>query len=218
MTLDVPTPPAQTPDGGTRGGDLGIGTLATASDGETFSGAAIERTRQTLGAIKASLHPRGTTSATRPLKKRSGREARFRRATTQCLSTPVVANATHRHKGIAREDVRHLRRRTDRTVRTSQRQRQSSWAFFQLRAFIAYKAALVGVPVRYVDPRNTSRMCSWCGHGEKANRVSQAEFLCRSCGFAAPADWNAAINISRAAPSDSLSSRPVDGLDNQLVA
>ena len=37
-----------------------------------------------------------------------------------------------------------------------------------------------------------------CGHCEQANRKSQAEFVCQSCGFAAPADWNAAVNISRA--------------------
>lgn len=102
----------------------------------------------------------------------------------------------------------------------SQRQRHSSWAFFQLRAFIAYKAALAGVPLHLVDPRDTSRTCSRCGHCEQANRKTQAEFVCQNpvCGFAAPADWNAAVNISRAAPSDSLSSCPVDRLDNQAVA
>lgn len=68
----------------------------------------------------------------------------------------------------------------------------------QLRAFLSYKAALAGVCLHLVDPRNTSRICSVCGHCEKANRKSQAEFVCQSCGFAAPADWNAAVNISRA--------------------
>jgi IS605 OrfB family transposase len=217
VTLDVPTPPAE-PAEETLGVDLGIVNLATDSDGETFSGAAIERTRQRMGTLKAALQTRGTKSANRHLKKLSGREARFRRDTNHCISKHVVRKAKHSHKGIALEDLRHIRRRTERTVHKSQRQRHSSWAFFQLRAFIAYKAALAGVSVRYVDPRDTSRTCSRCAHCEQANRVSQAEFLCRSCGFAAPADWNAAVNISRAAPSDSLSSRPVDGLDNQVVA
>lgn len=220
VTLDVPEPPAEPVEDtlGTLGVDLGIVNLATDSDGETFSGAAIEHTRQRLGTLRAALQTRGTKSAKRHLKKLSGREARFRRDTNHRISKHIVAKAKHSHKGLALEDLRHIRRRTERTVHKSQRQRHSSWAFFQLRAFIAYKAALAGVPMRYVDPRDTSRTCSRCGHGEKANRVSQAEFLCRSCGFAAPADWNAAVNISRAAPSDSLSSRPVDGLDNQVVA
>jgi putative transposase len=81
----------------------------------------------------------------------------------------------------------------------SQRNRHSSWAFFQLRFFLSYKAALAGVPLHLVDPRNTSRTCSQCGHCEKANRKSQASFVCQSCGFADNADRNAARNISRAA-------------------
>ena len=200
------------------GVDLGIVNLATDSDGQTYSGAAIEHTRQQVGTLKAALQTRGTKSAKRHLKQLSGREARFHRDTNHRISKQIVSKAKHSHKGIALEDLRHIRSRTERTVRKSQRHRHASWAFFQLRAFIAYKAAVAGVPVRYVSPRDTSRTCSQCGHCEKANRVSQAEFLCRSCGFAAPADWNAAVNISRAAPPDSLSSRPVDGLDNQAIA
>jgi putative transposase len=74
-----------------------------------------------------------------------------------------------------------------------------NWAFFQLRAFIAYKASLAGVHVALVDPAYTSQRCSTCGHTEKANRKSQARFLCVSCGFSAHADTNAAVNIRRAA-------------------
>jgi transposase len=68
-----------------------------------------------------------------------------------------------------------------------------------LRAFLEYKALLAGLPLHTVDPRNTSRTCSVCGHCEKANRQSQAAFKCVACGFAAPADWNTSVNISRAA-------------------
>jgi transposase len=48
------------------------------------------------------------------------------------------------------------------------------------------------VPVIFVDPRNSSRECSQCGHTEKANRKSQAKFSCLACGFTANADLNAA--------------------------
>src|SRR5262249_8034252 len=51
--------------------------------------------------------------------------------------------------------------------------------------FIAYKAALAGVPVVYVNPASTSQTCSRCRHCEMANRTSQSKFLCRSCGFSA---------------------------------
>ena len=55
------------------------------------------------------------------------------------------------------------------------------------------------MPVVYVNPAYTSQTCSRCGHGEKANRQSQAKFLCVACGFSAHADLNAAENIRRAA-------------------
>ncbi|MHB1757348.1 MAG: zinc ribbon domain-containing protein, partial [Leptospirillum sp.] len=70
------------------------------------------------------------------------------------------------------------------------------WAFEQLRRFITYKAILEGVPVVTVDPRNTSRTCSICGHCEKANRKSQARFSCQKCEYSEHADINAAKNIA----------------------
>ena len=60
-------------------------------------------------------------------------------------------------------------------------------------------AAWAGVPLHLVNPRDTSRTCSACGHCEKANRKSQARFLCVGCGFFALADLNAAVNIGRRA-------------------
>ncbi len=50
--------------------------------------------------------------------------------------------------------------------------------------------------VVWVDPAYTSQACSACGHVDRDNRVDQARFCCRSCGFAEHADWNAARNIA----------------------
>ncbi|MDT0405795.1 zinc ribbon domain-containing protein [Streptomyces edwardsiae] len=33
-----------------------------------------------------------------------------------------------------------------------------------------------------MDPRNTSRQCSEYRHTHRTNRVTQARFVCRSCG------------------------------------
>lgn len=46
-----------------------------------------------------------------------------------------------------------------------------------------------------VDPKNTSRTCAACGHCAPGNRESQAVFECVTCGHAAHADTNAAVNI-----------------------
>ncbi len=198
VTLDVPTPEPDEPEGGTLGVGLGIVNLATDSTGETFSGEAVEKNRQRLFSLRQRLQKRGTKSAKRHLKKLSGRQARFQKNTNHVISKHLVQKAKANQQALAIEELRHLRSRTERTVRHSQRNRHSNWSFWQLRFFLSYKAALAGVPLHVVDPRNTSRTCSVCGHCAKENRKSQASFRCIQCGYAAPADWNAAINISRA--------------------
>jgi transposase len=64
-----------------------------------------------------------------------------------------------------------------------------------LRQFVQYKAAVAGVRVIVVDPRDTSRTCARCGYYAKHNRQSQPSFVCRTCGHVAAADVNAAMNI-----------------------
>ena len=197
VTLDVPEPtPQDTME--TLGVDLGIVNIATDSTGETFSGAQVEKTRARMHAVRQRLQKRGTKSAKRHLKKLSGREARFRKEVNHRIAKRLVQKAKQNKQAIAIEELRHIRQRTERTVRHSQRARHSSWSFAQLRFFLSYKAALAGVPWHTVDPRNTSRTCSECGHCAKENRKSQASFLCQACGHCSNADINAAINISRA--------------------
>jgi putative transposase len=197
VTLETPTLP---PDemSTTLGVDLGIINLATDSEGETLSGEAVERNRQRHHALRQRLQKRGTQSAKRHLKKLSGKEARFKRNTNHVISKRIVQKAKTNKQAIAIEELRHIRIRTESTVRHSQRARHSSWAFGQLRSFLSYKAALAGVPLHLVDPRSTSRMCSGCRHCAKENRKSQAAFCCVQCGLSMNADINAAINISRA--------------------
>ena len=67
----------------------------------------------------------------------------------------------------------------------------------QLLAMITYKAESAGRTVIAVDPRNTSRTCTDCGHVSAGNRRG-AVFECQACGHQAHADTNAAINILRA--------------------
>ncbi len=197
VTLDVPTPEPQEAST-TLGVDLGIVNLATDSEGESFSGEQVEKVRQRHHALRQRLQKRGTKSAKRHLKKLSGKERRFRTDTNHVISKRVVAKAKAKRQGIAIEELRHIRSRTERTVTRSQRSKHSSWAFAQLRSFLSYKAALAGVPLVVVDPAYTSRTCSVCGHCDKANRKSQSSFQCNQCGFRCNADWNAAVNISRA--------------------
>jgi putative transposase len=197
VTLEVPEPTPNAPTA-TLGVDLGIINLATDSEGESFSGQAIEANRKRYHGLRQRLQKRGTKSAKRHLKKVSGKQARFQKNSNHVISKRIVQKAKTSGQAIAIEDLRHIRKRTDRTVRKSQRSRHSNWSFFQLRFFLSYKAALAGVPLHTVNPAYTSQTCSACGHCAKENRKSQAAFVCVNCGLSMNADINGAINIARA--------------------
>jgi putative transposase len=184
-------------EGGTLGVDLGIVNLATDSEGQTFSGAQVHMVRTRYQLRRQRLQKVNTKNAKRRLRHNAGKERRFQRNANHCISKTLVNKAVVARKAIALEDLSGIRERV--AVRRAHRYERHSWAFFQLRQFVTYKAAWAGVPLHLVDPRDTSRTCSACGHCEKANRRSQAEFLCQRCGFATNADHNAAINISRRA-------------------
>jgi putative transposase len=70
------------------------------------------------------------------------------------------------------------------------------WGNFRL--YLEYKQIRRGGMVIYVNPAYTSQTCSDCGFVHPGNRKSQSEFLCQACGLTMNADFNAAINISRA--------------------
>lgn len=198
--------PETEPYGGVLGVDLGIVNLATDSEGETFSGASVKQARTRYHTRRRRLQKVNTKNAKRRLRKNAGRERRFQQDVNHCISKTLVKKAVVSCKALALENLSGIRERT--TVRHEQRYERHSWAFFQLRQFIAYKAAWAGVPLQLVDPRNTSRTCSACGHCEKANRKSQESFLCQRCGFALHADYNAAINISKNEPYRAAVNRP----------
>jgi putative transposase len=62
----------------------------------------------------------------------------------------------------------------------------------ELRRQLEYKMKWKGGVYGEVNPRNSSRECAECGHIEKENRKTQAEFICQSCGHSDNADKNAA--------------------------
>lgn len=196
-TCAVQTPTMQVPTG-VLGVDLGVTNIAVDSDGEIHSGKAIKNIRYRHRSLRNKLQRKGTLGSRRRLRKLAGHERRFATWVNHTLSKKIVAKAEGTTRAISLEDLKGIRTRG--TVRRSQRATLHSWAFFQLRAFIVYKAALAGVEVHLVDPRNTSRTCPKCGCIAKANRKTQASFVCTRCGFAGHADVIAAGNISGRAP------------------
>jgi putative transposase len=219
-TIDLPDPPVragehlQTVDGWI-GVDLGVENIAVTSDRPlarelmTSYGAKAPDGRAGRGSVKnrrtrnrelrQKLQKRNTRSAKRLLRKRARTEARFAGDVNHQISKRIVAEAERTGRGIAVEELTGIRERV--RLRKPQRATHASWAFAQLGAFLTYKAARAGVPFVQVDPAYTSQRCTHCGHIDRRNRTSQAQFVCRDCGFTAEhADILGADNIALRAP------------------
>jgi len=179
---------------GWLGVDVGVVNIATTSDGNNYAGAALNAIRARANRLRRRRQQKGTQSAKRLLAKRRRKEARFAAHVNHTISKQIVTAAERTARGIALENLEGIRAR----VRASRSQRRvlHSWAFGDLQAKIAYKAQRAGVPVCYVDPRNTSRECRVCGHAEKANRRTRDQFAYKACGHTADADANAACVIA----------------------
>ncbi len=193
VTVDVPDG-APIPTTDFIGVDLGIANIATDNEGTEYSGKPVEAIRRKHNLQRKRLQKRNTKGAKKKLKRLAGKEARFRKHENHCISKAIVQTAKDTSRGIAMEDLGGIRERLPVWGRDA-RNKLSGWSFGQLFAFLDYKARLAGVPVVTVDPRNTSRTCSACGHCERDNRKSQAKFLCVSCGMSMNADQNAALNL-----------------------
>lgn len=178
--------------------DLGLVNVAASSDGHIFGEAKkIAGIRNRRWRQRKRLQKKGTRSAKRVLRRLSGRESRMISLENHAISKQICGIAKRTNRGIALEDLKHIRSR----IRANKKQRRilHSWAFADLQAKILYKSRLIGVPVKFVDARNTSRQCPACGSIDKKNRPTRDRFACKSCGFTADADTNAAGNISRRA-------------------
>jgi IS605 OrfB family transposase len=201
VTVEVPdvAPKASTDFIGV---DFGVVNLAVDSDGQMHMGDDVERTRKHYEKVKRSLQRKATKqkrgdkrplNAKRKLRAISGRERRFKSNTNHTIAKQIVAKATDTGRGVAIEDLEGIRNRT--RFRKKQRDRMSKWAFAELREYIEYKAALAGVKVIPVDPRDTSKKCPACNHVSRKNRIRREVFLCDECGYFDHADIVGANNI-----------------------
>jgi putative transposase len=192
--------------GNVVGVDKGINVLAAATDGAKqrfFAGGAVkqrkrryEKTRASLQKKKAEKAAQGqsTRSVRRVLKRLSGREQRFMRNTNHVVSKNIVQFAVEQNAAIiATEDLTGIRKGANKRGKAL-RKLVNGWAFYQLEAFLNYKAEAEGLTVVAIDPRNTSRTCSHCGYCDPSNRHKHV-FRCKSCGYQLHADLNAARTV-----------------------
>jgi IS605 OrfB family transposase len=192
--------PSETED--VLGVDLGRTNIAHTSDDQHWSGHDLTAVRNRYSRLRAALQKKaskGTRSTRRRcrelLVRLSGRESRFQRQTNHEISKDLIGNAVESGRAIALEDLTGIRERTNQQPRKkTERRHSNSWAFYQLRSFVAYKAEDAGVVLYLVPPAYTSQMCHACLHmGERHGK----RFTCSNaaCGWRGDADLNGALNI-----------------------
>jgi IS605 OrfB family transposase len=188
---------------GVIGVDLGRRDVAVTSEGESFSGQQITEIRDRYSRVRASLQKKATEGtrstrrrARRILQRLSGRERRFQSWVNHRISKHIVSKAKQLGVSIAIEDLTGIRARTNEQPRSkTERRRSNSWAFFQLRTFLDYKALGAGVEVIKVSPAYTSQTCHKCLHIHPVKGKSYRSgktFSCGYCHCSVDADFNGA--------------------------
>ena len=152
--------------------------------------------------LQKRLQRKGTRSATRRRLVLGQRERRLKLNTNHTNSKRILD--THPHALIGLEDLTGIRDRTKRKhgKKATKKQRRanrhaSKWAFAELHAHLAYKAALAGSLCIKVDADYTSQACPKCGYISPQNRPQKGlRFVCQCCQYTLHADLIGARNIA----------------------
>ncbi|MCA1991179.1 MAG: transposase [Coleofasciculus sp. S288] len=199
FVVEIDTPPTgKTPK--VIGVDLGRRDIATTSTGKSWSGEQIQSVRDRFSRVRANVQRKRTRNSRRLQRRLSGHERRFQEWLNHNISKQLVQGARATNTALAFEDLTGIRDTLNEKPRSkTERRRTNNWAFYQLRLFVNYKAAIAGVPIVFVPPAYTSQTCSRCHHihPEKGKSYRNGKkFKCGHCGFEHDADINAACNIA----------------------
>jgi len=175
----------------TAGIDIGVKTLLSIYDGESFYSSGVDEHGYDLNAINDILSRR---------KKGSKGFQRAQDHRRNYINRCVKKMPWDGLKAIRIERINGLRNGT-RTARKLQH-----FNYRDIFDRIQVVAEQRNVSVFETNPTYTSQRCSCCGWTRKRNRKGKV-FKCSSCGYAADADLNASRNIQLELPSISKATR-----------
>jgi transposase len=220
----IPAPIPGPSTGEVVGIDRGVTVTLTLSDGRTYQVPAdqdVKRLQRRLARAKRGSKRRAKVKAR--LARLHARNADARRDWAEKVSTEIarrydlirledldVRRVTRSARGTAERPGRHVAQKAGLNGSIL----RSGWGMFATR--LEHKAR---GRVEKVNPAYTSQRCSRCGIVDREARESQAAYRCRSCGYRANADPNAARNIAagHAARGGLVLAEPVNR-EPQLVA
>lgn len=188
--------------------DLGVNRFAALSDGSFVNGPnALKKSKERLALLQQQVSRKTKFSknwmkAKEKVARLHHRIANIRKDALHKASTTISKN----HAVVVLEDLRvaNMSKSAAGTIespgknvaaKSGLNRRILDQGWFEFRRQLGYKLEWLGGSLVIVDPKNTSRTCSACGHVARENRQTQEAFTCIACGHAANADTNAAINI-----------------------
>jgi putative transposase len=197
----VPAPIPGPCTGEVVGIDRGLTVTLALSDGRSYrapAGRDVKRLQRRLARAKRGSNRRATVKAR--LARLHARNADALRDWAEKASTEIargydlirledldVSSMTHSARGTAAQPGSHVGQK----ARLNRAILRSGWGMFATR--LEHRAR---GRVEKVNPAYTSQRCSRCGTVDREARESQAAIRCRSCGYCANADLNAARNIA----------------------
>ncbi|MGY5862480.1 MAG: RNA-guided endonuclease TnpB family protein [Candidatus Thorarchaeota archaeon] len=214
VTIEMELDSHEPPGGGPVGVDLGVKTLATLSDGTSYSNPrALEKKLRKLRRLSKSLSrkKRGSKNRERArlgLARLHLRVFNIRQDTLHKITTYLAKN----HSQIVIEDlcVSGLlkNRKLSRVI--------ADVGFYEFRRQLEYKCEWYGSEL-VVAPRfyPSSKRCSICGNIKKDLTLSDRVYVCAECGLEMDRDLNAACNLVAASWTET---KNACGEDVRLVA
>lgn len=191
VSVTIPEPPVKTFSNWIGVDRNATGHLAVASDpksGKVFKlGKRAQHIRNQYRAIRKRLQEAGKY---RKVKAMRDRESRIIKDINHKVSKKILDITEGTDSGVKLEKLGEIRKNRRHTRSFSGT--LHSWSFYQLQSFLQYKARLRGIPIVFVEPRNTSKECSRCG--SEGARIGK-HFACQ-CGHVDHADANAGFNIA----------------------
>ncbi len=178
------------------GVDLGIKTLATTSEAETFENPkALRRNLKKLARLgkHVSRKKKGSKNRKRAIRRLARQHARIARIRENALHQATSAIAKTKPCTIVLEDL---------NVKGMMKNKKLSRAIadvgmYEFKRQIIYKAEKHGSAVNIVSRwYPSSKTCSCCGWVDEDQELSDRVFVCLDCGYVADRDYNAAKNLA----------------------
>jgi len=154
----------------------------------------ITRTKKTVSSFKRNDH----RIRQKIYSKLSNRKARRVKQFLNRISKDIVQKAKESKSMIVFEDLKGIRKlyRKGNYQGRKYRGMMNSWSFYELQRQVEYKAKWHGIPVEFVSPVRTSKLCPICGDRIQEDRLQHRQVWCSSCKKSMDRDVVASMNIA----------------------